>query len=1177
MHESLTVRLFGAPQISLGDTPVTDFITRKAEALFLYLVATQRPHTRDTLASLLWVDADQQRTKKNLRDILPNLRERFGEYLLITRDSITFNTALPYWVDLERFQTQLQPITPSIAEIHTAVGLYRGEFLEGFHVRGAPNFEEWMLLERERLHEAYIQGLHTLADHHIERQDYFAALVITQRLLAIEPWQEKAHRQQMISLAGSGRINEALAQYATCRRILADELGLAPMTETTALYEQLRNGAFTSGINQWPGVVRAATSELPLHPTPIDPGQPNSDKVTSWSDSQPAKQAAPPVTPSPPHSFSPLPPHNLPRQLTPFFGRSFEIGSICAKLQHAECAWLTLTGVGGVGKTRLALKVGETLLPYFRDGVWFVSLLDIIPGETLAEQLVTAIGKALQISFTGAESLTPQLFTHLREKQLLLILDNFEHLAGAVNPTVNNATQPDQPPRNPAADCVHNLLQETQQVKVLITSRHCLNYQAEHLFTIDGLPLPEPDEVEAWAEGAPTLDQLLHYDSIALFVQRAAHSIAHFAFNEENASAIMQICRLVEGLPLGIELAATLVRRYSCDQIAARLAEHYTILTTTFHDLPMRHRSIEATLAYSWQLLSAVDRLVFAQCAIFPDSFTLTAATEITGATAPQLQHLEGQMLLQQVAPKRYTMHRLMRQYALQQLQKMPTVEQHVRERHCLYFVEFLKKLAERSPLNAQSFDIIHAEMGDIYIGWEWAVQQGKFALLAQILPLLVRIYALSGSHREIAALLGQTTADLKARFAEAWHSMPDLQQIMAQLLLEQAYFYITSDRIERAKPLIDEALHVAQHLGDSNLTLMVYERSGDAAWAQGDYVQHRLAYEQALALARATGHHQSEVHCLSNLGMNDDMLCEYSRAIQSYAAALALTRQIGDREKENVIYNNLGVSSALLGDFTQALAYYQETIQLSRQLGDQEGSGFANLNLGLLYNTLGQWERARYYGERALKIFRMINDRRLEGRTLVQLGFTLHQMGETTTAASSIQQALQIAHKGGYQAVQAEVLTVWGQILLDRQEGAKAVTLFREAYTLWQLLGRTRRALVAQGGLVESLHFLGDYTGALELVNEILSQVASSPGKGAMPPESVLLSCYYILQYHSDGRAAALLQRAYQLLMAKANKLQAPDLRHSFLYQVKTHRELLALAPEILHPGQPSAGNASK
>lgn len=1161
MHESLSIRLFGAPQITLGDLPITDFITRKAEALFLYLVATQRPHTRDALATLLWAEEEHQRAKKNLRDILPNLRDQLGDYLLITRESITFNTKLPYWADLECFQAHLQRGNANIEEVHAAVSLYRGEFLEGFHVRGAPTFEEWMLLERERLHETYIQSLYTLATHHIEQQDYFAALVITQRLLAIEPWQEKAHRQQMISLAGSGRINEALAQYATCQRILADELGLEPLVETTALYEQIRHGVYDR-LPHWSDFAVPPISDPQPSEIPVATEQSTRERETRRPESPAPKierhAGAPSLSPYP---FTPLPVHNLPRQLTPFFGRSLEISAICAKLQQPDCAWLTLTGVGGVGKTRLALKVGETLLPYFRDGVWFVSLLDIIPGETIAEQMVTAIGKALQLSFTGAESLTPQLFTYLCDKQLLLILDNFEHLRGTADAIETSDTVSSEPLRNPAADCVYNLLQETQQVKVLITSRHSLNYQVEHLFTIDGLPLPESDEVAAWPEGEQATEQLLAYDSIALFVQRAAHSIANFALNEENATAIMQICRLVEGLPLGIELAATLVRRYSCDQIVTRLETHYTILSTTFHDLPIRHRSIEATLAYSWQLLSTVDRLTFAQCAIFPDSFTQATAATITGATEPQLQRLERQMLLQQVAPKRYTMHRLMRQYALQQLRQMDQLEQQVRERHCLYFVTLLKKLAERSPLDAQSFDLIHAEMGDIYSSWEWATQEGQFELLQQMLPPLVRIYTLSGSHRAIAALLGQTISSLKQRFATVWHTTPALQQLMAQLLLEQAYFYITSDHIERAKPLIDEALQLAHHLGDATLTMTAYARSGDAAWVQGDYGQHRLAYEQALALARTSGHYQSEVHCLSNLGMNDDMLCEYSRAIQSYEAALALTRQIGNREKENVIYNNLGVSSALLGDFTKALTYYQETLQLSRQLGDQEGSGFANLNLGLLYNILGEWERARYYGERALKIFRMINDQRLEARTLAQLGFACHQMGETTTAASYAQQALQIARKGGYQAVQAEVLTVWGQILLDRQESAKAVKLFQEAYTLWQLLGRTRRALVAKGGLVDSHYSLGDQSNALALVNEILMQMTAIMGKEATPPESVLLACYRVLHVHSHRRAEALLQRACQLLLAKADKLQDRELRHSFLYEVKTHRELLTLA----------------
>jgi DNA-binding SARP family transcriptional activator/predicted ATPase len=1041
----LKVKLLGAPQLIRDDTPITGFITRKAEALFFYLVVTQRMHMRDALATLFWADDDQQRARKNLRDITSNLRELLGDYLLITRSTIAFDSSRPYWLDTERFQTHLQQATPALAieETLRAIDLYRGEFLEGFHVRGAPNFEEWMLFEREHLHKAYIQGQYTLATRYLDHQDYHAAVLVTQRLLAIEPWQERAHRQLMVALAGSGRINEALAQYTICCRILADELGLEPMAETTALYHQIRSGAYDK-----------VTSDK------VTGDKMTGDKViTDYRIIQSSFQDKPthPVTHPPSHLVTRTP-HNLPRQLTPFFVRTVEIAAVCAKLQQPDCFWLTLTGVGGVGKTRLALKIGETLLPYFRDGVWFVSLLDIVPGKTLEEQLVAAIGKALHLSFTGAESLKPQLLTYLREKQLLLILDNFEHLNSEEWEERNQPLHGQPASPRSAADIVYQLLQATRQLKVLITSRHRLDYQAEHLFTLDGLPLPEVEEVDALVTGQLGLTQLLQYDSVALFAQRAAQSSSVFALNAETATAIVQICRLLEGLPLGIELAATLIQRYSCPQIVRLLENHYAILATTFHDLPARHRSIEATLAYSWQLLGPDDALLLAQCAIFRNSFTHAAATAITGATPAQLQRLEDQLLLHPLGAQRYTMHRLMRQYALQQLQTTPVTEQVVHERHCRYFVHFLKAIiAERVPLDAQAFNAIQEEMGNIYSSWEWAVEQGHFTLLHQLLPPLTRIWTLAGSHREIAAILLQAVIALKERFAVQLADNVEVQQLLAQLLLEQAYFYNTTARIEEAKTVIEEALRLAHRLGDLTLTTIAYQRLGDAAWAQGDYQQHRLAYEQALHLAQTIGRPQSEVHSLSNLGMNHDMRSEYSRAIHYYQAALVLTRANGDRATENVIYNNLGVSSALLGDYTEALHYYQETLQISRELGDQEGSGFANLNLGLLHNSLGEWQQARYYGERALKIFRMIDNHRLEARTLAQLSITLHQTGETAQAASHAQQALQIARSGGYQAVQAEALTVWGQLFLERCQPAKAVTLLREAYTLWQSLGRPR------------------------------------------------------------------------------------------------------------------------
>ncbi|MBX3014990.1 MAG: tetratricopeptide repeat protein [Caldilineaceae bacterium] len=1133
---SLQVTLLGAPQFRLSDLPLTGFITRKAEALLIYLVVTRRVHMRDALATLFWAEEETNRAKKNLRDILSNLRALVGDYLIITRTTVAFDTACPYWLDIQVLQSALQTLSPlmTVEELQQTLDLYQGEFLEGFYVRGAPNFEEWMLLEREHLYELHMQGLHALVARLMDREDYRAAYVVTQRLLTLEPWHEEIHRQQMFCLAAIGRINEALAQYTTCCQLLADELGLEPMAETTALYEQIRTGSFAS--KQKPA---AAPST-----------------VAAVAKLSPAVVAA--------SGLAPLPPHNLPRQLVPFFGRTFELTTVSTKLQQTDCAWLTLVGVGGVGKTRLALKVGEALLPHFRDGVWFVSLLEVVPGKTLLEQLVAVIGKALQLPLTGAESLAPQLLDYLRDKQLLLILDNFEHLTTktAINPA-------EVSPDDTAAAYIYQLLQQTQQVKVLITSRHRLNYQAEHLFVLDGLPLPDQLQgVAADTEASEQPQALLLYDSIALFVQRAAQSVPTFMLDETNAVAIAHICQLVDGLPLAIELAATLVQRYTCAQIATLLETQYAILTTDFHDLAARHRSLQTMLGYSWQLLSAHEKNILMQCAIFHDSFTPLAATILADASPEQLQRLEGKMLLHPLGEKRLTMHRLTRQYALQQLSMVAEQEASARERHCLYFVEFLKEFESQSLFNAQILDTIQEEMGNIYSSWDWALEQGRFGLVRQLLSPLVHVWTLAGSHQETVALLGQAVSLLRQRFVTHLDRTPERQQLFAQLLLEQAYFHLKSARVEGVKPLIQEALQHAEQIGDLTLTATAHLRLGDAAWAQGDYIQHRLAYEQALTLAQREGRQQSEVHCLSNLGMNYDLRGEYQRAIECYEGALRLTRQIGDREKENVIYNNLGVSSALLGDYSKALHYYQETLQLSRQLGDQEGSGFANLNFGLLYNSLGEWEQAKYYGERALKIFRMINEGRLEARTLAQLSFTLYQLGETTSAVNYCQQALQLARRGGYQAVQAEALTVWGGFLVARQQGAQAAQIYSEAYTLWQSLGRTQRALVAQSGLVDSLLLLGNHSGALLTVELILAQLTAAatsiPLPEEPPAEQVLLSCYRILAAHQDPRALPLLQQALQSLQAKAAKLQDEQVRHSFLQRVKIHHELLMLSSRV-------------
>ena len=221
MYSALKITLLGAPQVELDGTPVTGFATRKAEALFYYLAVTGRMHTRDALAALFWPDTSDRRAKKNLRDLLFNLRQLLGDYLIITRNTLAFAHDRPYWLDVEQLRTQVKQATSSagLEALHNVIALYHGEFLEGFFVRDAIAFEEWMLLEREQLHEVHLHVLSRLADYYIAVQDYSAALPFTQKLLALQPWHEQAHRQQMLCLAHTGRLREALAQYHLCREL----------------------------------------------------------------------------------------------------------------------------------------------------------------------------------------------------------------------------------------------------------------------------------------------------------------------------------------------------------------------------------------------------------------------------------------------------------------------------------------------------------------------------------------------------------------------------------------------------------------------------------------------------------------------------------------------------------------------------------------------------------------------------------------------------------------------------------------------------------------------------------------------------------------------------------------------------------------------------------------------
>jgi DNA-binding SARP family transcriptional activator/predicted ATPase len=651
MSNRLTFKLLGKPHINLNDQPLTGFISSKAQALLLYLAVTGRPHSRETLAGLLWGDMSEAQAAKNLRNVLSNLRALVGSHVLITREEAAFDLHSDYWLDVAEFTAALSGdlTQKTLTTLHNAVELYQGDFLEGFYAGEALAFEEWVAGRRSLLQGLIVQALHLLVVRHLEREEHAAGIEYANRLLAIEAWREETHRHLMILLARSGQRSAALAQYDLCRRVLLDELGVEPLPETTALYTRIRSAA------------------------------------------------APP-------------PHNLPPQPTPFVGRTAELAEIARFFNNPHVQLLTLVGPGGIGKTRLALQAAARFIDpnrsieqSFPDGVFSVPLAGLGSSESHASRpsLITAIGDALRFSFQGPVPQQAQLLSHLRDKKMLLILDNFEYVA-------SEASQ------------LADILRLVPGVQLLVTSRVRLNLQEEWLMEIAGLPVPST--VEEPIETATT------YGAVQLFVQQAQRVHAGFQLDASELPSVIRICQLVEGGPLGIEIAASWVRVLSCRDIASEIEHGLDFLTTSLQNVPERHRSLRAAFDYSWNLMTSHEQTIFRRLAVFRGGFRREAAAQIAGASLPVLAELVDKSLLRRAATGRYEIHDLLRLYAEEKLQAIPEEYEQVNNAHCRYYAELL--MTHKSELKGEEMPaelpVLEQERENVRAAWNWAVSQRR-------------------------------------------------------------------------------------------------------------------------------------------------------------------------------------------------------------------------------------------------------------------------------------------------------------------------------------------------------------------------------------------------------------------------------------------------------------------
>jgi predicted ATPase len=780
----------------------------------------------------------------------------------------------------------------------------------------------------------------------------------------------------MTTLALSGQRAAALAQYESCRQVLAAELDTEPEIETTAIYEQIRSGTLV-----------------------VDrPEQPRSSSPNGS-----------------------IPPYALPAQVTPFIGRKKELTQIGKMLLDPDCRLLTIFGPGGIGKTRLALQAATKQIGTFRDGVYFIP----VAAENSAETLLLKLAQTLRFSFYRGEDPLDQLQHYLREKNILLILDGFEHLL------TSTAAQPQV-----AVALLTDILQNAPATKIVVVSRERLNVHGEWLLNIEGLTYPVEEATEDFER----------YSAIQLFVQSAHRVQPEFALSPNNVHEVIRICQLVEGMPLAIELATAWLRALTCREIVQEIQQNLDFLTTSLRDLPERHRNLRAVFDHSWELLSAVEQRVFCQLSVFQAGFSRDAAEAVTGVTPLLLVSLVDKSLLRRISSwrpesrARYGMHDLLKRYGSDQLGALSEEQRRAKEKHSTYYLAFLRQREPELKGRRQrtALAAIEAEIDNIRVAWHWAIAHGKTRHIEQALESLFLYYYIRSWFQEGEEAFGQLVQSLGAE------KRKQSRLVLGRALACQGWF--------------------AFHLG----------RQAEAR----DLIQQGLSQLRKLDVGAAVA------FCLNYLGAVVKSLGAYQQATEACLESLAIFREEGDLYGAAIALNILGQVAYLQGHEAEAQRLYQESLTLHREIGDQWGIAFSLDYLGQVAFSQGAFDQAKGQLQESLSIRREMGDQRGTALCLNYLGDAAEALGEYDEAAELYEEGLLNFKEIGHQTGIAQSLTSLGQVTFVRGDYEQAQRRFAEALEAAMAVQAVPSALNALFRLAVLLARTGDKVQAFNLLN---------------------------------------------------------------------------------------------
>jgi len=1000
---ALRIALAGRVELEAGGGPVhAGRLGSLGRVALAYLVTERhRPVTRDQLADVLWGDGLPRSWETSVRVVVSKVRAVLAEAGLDPSEALTtgagsYQLHLPAGtvVDVEEAVDAVDgaraalsaadgPVPVEVAATARRAALGAAATASRQLLAGVAG--SWVERRQAELADLRLRALEVASDAAAAEGDWSAAVTLAEEVVELEPFRESAHLRVLTAHAGAGNRAEALRAYERARRLLVEELGVDPSPPLQAAYIAL--------LGEEPAPGEAAGPEMTAAPGPAPP---------------------------------------LPAPLTSFVGRADAIAEVKDLL--ASTRLLSITGTGGMGKTRLALRIAADEAAADPRAVALVELGPLSDPGLVPQQVLSALGLGEQPGRSPLETVT----AYLCSRPVLLVLDNCEHVLDA------------------SAEVAAALLRACPDLRILATTREPLKVAGETVWRVPTLSVPDP----ATAGGAGlTLAGLREYEAVRLFLDRAGATRPDLELGDEDAPALAGLVRRLDGIPLALELAAGRVAMLSVGELAERLDDRFRLLAGGSRSSPERHQTLRAAVDWTYDALAPAEAALFARLSVFVSAFSLAAAEDVVVGDGIGRADVLGllsslvdkSMVVAEHGPgtTRYRLLETMRRYGLERLSEDPVGEAVRRDAHLAWAAALaaLADVALRGPDQARWLEVLEATLDDVRAALSWGGTMpgsDEAATALAMAAALERFWEVRGYLSEgrgwLESLLQAGPAAPPAVRSRALAS--------AAILAQRQGDYVP------ARALHTESLRLAREAGEERGVAAAVHGLANLAVLQGDFAAARPLYEQVLAIGRGLGDDNVVAAALTNLGTVAHNQADFPEARAFAEESLEVRRRMGDRLGIAMVTGNLAYLAFQQGDHASARELYSQSLGLQRELGDRPGIANSLANLGYLALSEGDLAGATSLLDESLALADELGDKYWMALCLLRLAKVARAEGDHSRASSLDARALTLASGMGAKRAMAEWLEGLARTAVARSSFRRAMVLLGAAQAVRDELG---------------------------------------------------------------------------------------------------------------------------